>query len=125
MTEQLRLDPIHKISGSITLPGSKSLSNRVLLLAMLSEGETLIENLLDSDDVRRMIDALVKLKISYEEDRPNKKIRVRGGGGVIPVAKAELFLGNAGTAIRPLTAALTLGHGRFVLDGIELSLIHI
>ena len=119
MTEQLRLDPIHKISGSITLPGSKSLSNRVLLLAMLSEGETLIENLLDSDDVRRMIDALVKLKISYEEDRPNKKIRVRGGGGVIPVAEAELFLGNAGTAIRPLTAALTLGHGRFVLDGIE------
>ena len=119
MTEQLRLDPIHKISGSITLPGSKSLSNRVLLLAMLSEGETLIENLLDSDDVRRMVDALAKLKISYEEDRPNKKIRVRGVVGRIPVVEAKLFLGNAGTAIRPLTAALTLGHGRFVLDGIE------
>ena len=119
MTEQLRLDPIRRISGSITLPGSKSLSNRVLLLAMLSEGETLIENLLDSDDVRRMVDALVRLKISYEEDRPNKKIRVRGVVGRIPVAEAELFLGNAGTAIRPLTAALTLGHGRFVLDGIE------
>ncbi|MGA1165527.1 MAG: 3-phosphoshikimate 1-carboxyvinyltransferase [bacterium] len=119
MTEQLRLDPIRRISGSITLPGSKSLSNRVLLLAMLSEGETFIENLLDSDDVRRMIDALAKLKISYEEDRPGKKIRVKGEGGRIPVEKAELFLGNAGTAIRPLTAALTLGHGRFVLDGIE------
>ena len=119
MTEQLRLDPIRRISGSITLPGSKSLSNRVLLLAMLSEGETLIENLLDSDDVRRMVDALARLKISYEEDRPNKKIRVRGVVGRIPVAEAELFLGNAGTAIRPLTAALTLGHGRFVLDGIE------
>ena len=119
MTEQLRLDPIRRISGSITLPGSKSLSNRVLLLAMLSEGETFIENLLDSDDVRRMIDALAKLKISYEEDRPGKKIRVKGKGGRIPVDKAELFLGNAGTAIRPLTAALTLGHGRFVLDGIE------
>ena len=119
MTEQLRLDPIRRISGSITLPGSKSLSNRVLLLAMLSEGETLIENLLDSDDVRRMVDALAKLKISYEEDRPNKKIRVRGVVGRIPVAEAKLFLGNAGTAIRPLTAALTLGHGRFVLDGIE------
>jgi len=119
MTEQLRLDPIRRISGSITLPGSKSLSNRVLLLAMLSEGETFIENLLDSDDVRRMIDALAKLKISYEEDRPGKKIRVKGKGGSIPVDKAELFLGNAGTAIRPLTAALTLGHGRFVLDGIE------
>jgi 3-phosphoshikimate 1-carboxyvinyltransferase len=86
---------------------------------MLSEGETFIENLLDSDDVRRMIDALAKLKISYEEDRPGKKIRVKGEGGRIPVDKAELFLGNAGTAIRPLTAALTLGHGRFVLDGIE------
>lgn len=119
MTEQLRLDPIRRISGSITLPGSKSLSNRVLLLAMLSEGETFIENLLDSDDVRRMIDALAKLKISYEEDRPGKKIRIQGKGGRIPVDKAELFLGNAGTAIRPLTAALTLGHGRFVLDGIE------
>ncbi|MEY3045063.1 MAG: hypothetical protein RL242_1905 [Pseudomonadota bacterium] len=119
MTEQLRLDPIRRISGSITLPGSKSLSNRVLLLAMLSEGETFIENLLDSDDVRRMIDALAKLKISYEEDRPGKKIRVKGEGGRIPVDKAELFLGNAGTAIRPLTSALTLGHGRFVLDGIE------
>ena len=119
MTEQLRLDPIRRISGSITLPGSKSLSNRVLLLAMLSEGETFIENLLDSDDVRRMIDALAKLKISYEEDRPGKKIRVKGEGGRIPVDKAELFLGNAGTAIRPLTAALTLGHGRFALDGIE------
>ncbi len=119
MTEQLRLDPIRRISGSITLPGSKSLSNRVLLLAMLSEGETFIENLLDSDDVRRMIDALAKLKISYEENRPNKKIRVKGEGGRIPVDEAELFLGNAGTAIRPLTAALTLGHGRFVLDGIE------
>ena len=119
MTEQLRLDPIRRISGSITLPGSKSLSNRVLLLAMLSEGETLIENLLDSDDVRRMVDALAKLKISYEEDRPNKKIRVRGVVGRIPVVEAKLFLGNAGTVIRPLTAALTLGHGRFVLDGIE------
>jgi 3-phosphoshikimate 1-carboxyvinyltransferase len=119
MTEQLRLDPIRRISGSITLPGSKSLSNRVLLLAMLSEGETFIENLLDSDDVRRMIDALAKLKILYEEDRPSKKIRVKGEGGRIPVDKAELFLGNAGTAIRPLTAALTLGHGQFVLDGIE------
>ena len=118
MTEQLRLDPIRRISGSITLPGSKSLSNRVLLLAMLSEGETFIENLLDSDDVRRMIDALAKLKILYEEDRPSKKIRVKGEGGRIPVDEAELFLGNAGTAIRPLTAALTLGHGRFVLDGI-------
>ena len=119
MTEQLRLDPIRRISGSITLPGSKSLSNRVLLLAMLSEGETFIENLLDSDDVRRMIDALAKLKILYEEDRPSKKIRVKGEGGRIPVDETELFLGNAGTAIRPLTAALTLGHGRFVLDGIE------
>ena len=119
MTERLRLDPIRRISGSVTLPGSKSLSNRVLLLAMLSEGETFIENLLDSDDVRRMIDALAKLKISYEENRPDKKIRVKGERGRIPVDKAELFLGNAGTAIRPLTAALTLGHGRFVLDGIE------
>ena len=119
MTERLRLDPIRRISGSITLPGSKSLSNRILLLAMLSEGETFIENLLDSDDVRRMIDALAKLKISYEENRPDKKICVKGERGRIPVDKAELFLGNAGTAIRPLTAALTLGHGRFVLDGIE------
>ena len=119
MTERLRLGPIRRISGSITLPGSKSLSNRVLLLSMLSEGETFIENLLDSDDVRRMIDALAKLKIPYEENRPNKKIRVKGVRRRIPVDKANLFLGNAGIVIRPLTAALTLGHGQFVLDGIE------
>ena len=74
--------------------------------------------MLDSDDVRGMIDALAKLKISYEENRPDKKIRVKVRREN-PCRQAELFLGNAGTTIRPLTAALTLGHGRFVLDGIE------
>jgi 3-phosphoshikimate 1-carboxyvinyltransferase len=119
MTEQLRLGPIRSIAGTINLPGSKSLSNRVLLLAMLSKEETFVENLLDSDDVREMVEALQKLNIPFTEDRTKKTIRVTGKGGKIPVGEAELFLGNAGTAVRPLTAALTLGHGRFVLDGVE------
>ena len=118
MTESLRLEPIQRISGTIALPGSKSLSNRVLLLAMLAEGETLIENLLDSDDVRRMVEALHTLQIPLQEDRDEHRIRVTGQAGKIPVKGAELFLGNAGTAIRPLTAALAIGSGRFVLDGI-------
>lgn len=114
--DSLLLDPISKISGSIDLPGSKSLSNRVLLLSALAEGTTTIENLLESDDVRYMLGALKDLKIPYEL---GDEMKVFGNGGRIPESQAELFLGNAGTAIRPLTAALCTprADGSFVLDG--------
>ena len=119
LPDKLTLSPIQKISGSVVLPGSKSLSNRILLLSMLAEGKTEIQNLLDSDDVRRMVEALEKLGIQFEEKRAENLITVSGTSGIIPVKEATLMLGNAGTAIRPLTAAMTLGHGRFVLDGVQ------
>ena len=116
--DKLTLSPIHEISGIVNLPGSKSLSNRILLLSMLAEGQTEIHNLLDSDDVRMMVEALEILGIQFEEKRAENLISVSGTAGKIPVSEATLMLGNAGTAIRPLTAAMTLGHGRFVLDGV-------
>jgi len=119
LPDKLTLSPIQKISGSVVLPGSKSLSNRILLLSMLAEGKTEIQNLLDSDDVRRMVEALETLGIQLEENRAENFITVSGTSGIIPVKEATLMLGNAGTAIRPLTAAMTLGHGRFVLDGVQ------
>ncbi len=119
LPDKLTLSPIQKISGNVVLPGSKSLSNRILLLSMLAEGKTEIQNLLDSDDVRRMVEALETLGIQLEENRAENLITVSGTSGIIPVKEATLMLGNAGTAIRPLTAAMTLGHGRFVLDGVQ------
>ena len=119
LPDKLTLSPIQKISGNLVLPGSKSLSNRILLLSMLAEGKTEIQNLLDGDDVRRMVEALETLGIQLEENRAENLITVSGTSGIIPVKEATLMLGNAGTAIRPLTAAMTLGHGRFVLDGVQ------
>ena len=120
LADKLTLSPIREISGIVNLPGSKSLSNRILLLSMLAKGQTEIQNLLDSDDIRRMVEALEKLGIEFEENRAENRISVIGTGGLIPVSEATLMLGNAGTAIRPLTAAMTLGRGRFLLDGVAL-----
>ena len=105
--DKLTLAPISTISGNVILPGSKSLSNRILLLSMLAEGQTEIQNLLDSDDIRRMVEALGMLGIELEENRAENSITVSGTAGKIPVAEARLMLGNAGTAMRPLTAAMT------------------
>ena len=116
--KKLVVEPIPKISGEITLPGSKSLSNRVLLLAALSKGTTKVENLLDSEDIRYMLAALQQLGVPIDEDKAKKTAVVTGRGGTINVAaKTDLFLGNAGTAMRPLTGVLCAGQGEFVLDG--------
>ncbi|KAL5571941.1 hypothetical protein UlMin_021538 [Ulmus minor] len=122
---EIVLQPIKEISGTIKLPGSKSLSNRILLLAALSEGTTVVDNLLDSDDVHYMLGALRTLGLNVEEDRAAKRVTVGGCGGQFPVGKeakdeVQLFLGNAGTAMRPLTAAVTAAGGisGYVLDGV-------
>jgi 3-phosphoshikimate 1-carboxyvinyltransferase len=114
-----RVGTIASFKGEIDLPGSKSLSNRVLLLAALSDGETVIDNLLDSDDIRYMKEALTALGVSYSTDDAGHTT-VMGCGGAFPNTSADLFLGNAGTAMRPLTAALcTLrAEGTYVLDGV-------
>jgi hypothetical protein len=114
---KLFLDPITTIAGEITLPGSKSLSNRVLLLSALSKGTTKVENLLDSADIRYMLAALKQLNIPIVEDKEKKTAVITGRGGTIDVQKEELFLGNAGTAMRPLAGVLCAGQGEFVLDG--------
>ena len=116
--DSLTLSPIRKIAGKVHLPGSKSLSNRILMLSMLSEGTTLIRNILDSDDVRHMLEALKHLGIGLDEQWEKNEIKVEGCDGVIPRGNIELMLGNAGTAMRPLTAAMTLGKGRYILDGV-------
>jgi 3-phosphoshikimate 1-carboxyvinyltransferase len=112
----IALDPIRRASGTVRLPGSKSISNRVLLLAALSAGETHVKGLLDADDTRVMLDALQKLDIKIDS-RNFADIKVTGSR-VIPSRKKELFLGNAGTAFRPLTAVLALSGGEYRLSGV-------
>ncbi|USD59391.1 3-phosphoshikimate 1-carboxyvinyltransferase [Vibrio sp. SCSIO 43140] len=116
--ESLTLQPIQKVSGTVNLPGSKSVSNRALLLAALAEGTTTLTNLLDSDDIRHMLNALTKLGVEYQLSADKTQCVVKGLGKAFFVdSSTELFLGNAGTAMRPLAAALCLGKGEFVLTG--------
>ncbi|MCG9712191.1 3-phosphoshikimate 1-carboxyvinyltransferase [Shewanella insulae] len=116
--KQLRLDPISKVNGTVNIPGSKSISNRALLLATLAEGKTRLTNLLDSDDIRHMLTALKQLGVNYQLSDNNRVCELEGLGGAINSDTAQtLFLGNAGTAMRPLCAALTLGRGEFTLTG--------
>jgi len=115
--DYLDLPATHRAEGTVRLPGSKSISNRVLLLAALAEGRTEVYDLLDSDDTRHMLAALRTLGVGVE-DRGGNHWTIIGVGGVFPVKQAELFLGNAGTAFRPLTAALALSGGDYVLKGV-------
>lgn len=112
----LDLPAVSKARGNVTLPGSKSISNRTLLLAALAHGETVIHDLLISDDVERMLDALKLLGVQWR--REGDRYRITGVGGVFPNKNADLFLGNAGTAFRPLTAVLALCKGRYRLTGV-------
>lgn len=116
--EFLDLPPMLGAAGSVRLPGSKSISNRVLLLAALAEGETDIRDLLMSDDVERMLEALRTLGVDWRREGDSLDYRVRGVGGPFPVKTGDLFLGNAGTAFRPLTAALALSGGEYRLSGV-------
>ena len=114
----ITLKPIRHIEGEVNLPGSKSLSNRALLIAALAEGTTKITNLLESDDTRHMLNALKLLGVEYTLSEDKTECTVRGNGGPFSCSTpVELFLGNAGTAMRPLCAALTLGNGTYVLTG--------
>lgn len=115
--EQLHLPAAHQAQGTITLPGSKSISNRTLLLAALADGVTVIRDLLASDDTARMLEALASLGVQLENIGENAW-RVTGCGGNFPSKQADLFLGNAGTAFRPLTAALAFSNGNYHLHGI-------
>lgn len=115
--EQLHLPAATQAQGTMTLPGSKSISNRTLLLAALADGVTIIRDLLASDDTARMLEALSALGIKLENIGENAW-QVTGCGGHFPHKQANLFLGNAGTAFRPLTAALAFSGGDYHLHGI-------
>ncbi|WP_419852175.1 3-phosphoshikimate 1-carboxyvinyltransferase [Actinobacillus pleuropneumoniae] len=107
--EKITLAPISRVEGEINLPGSKSLSNRALLLAALAKGTTKVTNLLDSDDIRHMLNALKALGVNYSLSEDKTVCTVEGVGGAFNWKNGlALFLGNAGTAMRPLTAALCL-----------------
>ena len=110
--DSIELKPARRAAGTVRLPGSKSISNRVLLLAALAAGDTEVTGLLDADDTRVMQDALSRLGVEFSGSS------VKGIGGPFRVKKAELFLGNAGTAFRPLTAALALSGGEYRLSGV-------
>lgn len=114
--DYLDLAPIRRVRGTVKLPGSKSISNRILLLAALAEGETRIRDLLESDDTRYLLEALRKLGVVCEVE--GETVVVHGAAARFPVKSAELFLGNAGTAFRPLTAVLALAGGDYRLSGV-------
>jgi 3-phosphoshikimate 1-carboxyvinyltransferase len=115
--KSLTLQPIDRVHGTVQLPGSKSISNRILLLAALAEGTTHVANLLDSDDTRFMLDALTELGVVIRRGGTSADIVGRGGPLVTADVERELYLGMAGTAYRPLTASLCLGRGTFRLMG--------
>ncbi|MFJ9450177.1 3-phosphoshikimate 1-carboxyvinyltransferase [Herbaspirillum sp. NPDC101397] len=112
------LNPVAHVQGTVKLPGSKSISNRILLLAALSRGTTKIMDLLASDDTLVMLMALQQLGVKWEQVEGTQDYIVHGVDGTLPVHQADLFMGNAGTAIRPLTAALAVIGGDYTLHGV-------
>lgn len=117
--QSITLSPIKKVDGTIDLPGSKSVSNRALLLAALSDGETTLTNLLSSDDISHMLDSLKALGVVFTLSDKGKTCIMRGAGKPFASNNLTLYLGNAGTAMRPLCAALCLGQGTYTLTGEE------
>ncbi len=116
MMEFLDLPALSGARGVVRLPGSKSISNRMLLLSALAQGSTQVRGLLDSDDTQVMLEALRRLGVAWT--REGEDCQVIGAGGAFPVKQAELFLGNAGTAARSLTAACALSQGHYLLKGV-------
>ena len=114
----LKIEPVtHPLNATVCVPGSKSLTNRALLIAALANGTTHLTNALFSDDSKYFAKALQTLGFDVQLDEANLEMTVTGMGGNIPAKKAELFIGNAGTAARFLSAFLTLGSGEYILDG--------
>ena len=116
--KKLKIEPIQSVSGELDIPGSKSISNRVLLIAAMASGNCHIHNLLDSDDVSYMLDALKKLGINLSLSDDKTQCSVVGNAGLFKNNESlELYLGNAGTAMRPLVAALAFSGGEYLLCG--------
>jgi 3-phosphoshikimate 1-carboxyvinyltransferase len=117
MVNQKKLKAVQSVFGQVTLPGSKSITNRILLLSAIAKGETTIKHPLQSDDTHHMIEALKILQVDLTE-KENGDILIQGARGQFKNKSAEIFLGNAGTAFRPLTAALAFSQGDYMLSGV-------
>src|SRR4029450_3515056 len=118
LPDPLRIEPRGPLDARVRVPGSKSITNRALLAAALAEGESELTGALHSDDTSYMAAALNTLGIAVESDPAGARFHVRGGGGTFPAREADLFVGNAGTAMRFLTAALPLGRGTQRIAGV-------
>ena len=119
MSDSLEIQPTGPIHATIRPPGSKSITNRALICAALADGSSTLHGALDSEDTRVMVEALGKLGVAVDADFPAARIRVSGCGGMLPVQQADLQMGNSGTSIRFLTAALAACSGTFRLDGVS------
>ena len=116
----IEIQPIRKpLDATVEVPGSKSYTNRALLVASMADGISTVTGALFSDDTHYMGNALQKLGVEIDADEKRATFDVRGNGGGIPVSGTELYIGNSGTTSRSLTAYVSLGHGKFVLDGDE------
>ena len=122
MTKSIEIQPCGPVQGTIRPPGSKSITNRALICAALADGNSTLTGALDSDDTRFMVDSLKKLGIDVTASENNTRLVVEGCGGNIPADKADLFIGNSGTSVRFLTAAVSIGSGdresSYRLDGV-------
>jgi 3-phosphoshikimate 1-carboxyvinyltransferase len=117
--EAIRVHPVTDLNGTVRLPGSKSITNRALIMAALARGESILSNVLDCDDSRYLVRALQDLGIGVEWNRETAVVRVAGGDGSFPRKEGSFFVGNAGTAMRFLTAALAASGGDYEVDGDE------
>ncbi len=116
----IEIQPIHKpLDATIAVPGSKSYTNRALLVAAMARGVSTLTGALFSDDTRYMSASVRKLGVKIDADEKQARLDIHGNGGVIPVSSADLYIGNSGTTSRSLTAYVSLGHGKFVIDGDE------
>jgi 3-phosphoshikimate 1-carboxyvinyltransferase len=119
MSDWIDVEPLRRTPDDIVhVPGSKSITNRALIVAALAEGRTVLQGALFSDDTRYMAESLRRLGVSVESDQSEGTLVVVGNAGRVPASTAELFVGNSGTSIRFLTALTALGHGRYRLDGV-------
>ena len=118
MSDSIRLPKLdRRVDATVSIPGSKSITNRALLIAGLAEGESVLAGMLLSDDTRYMASALIHLGLEVEIDEFTEIARVVGCGGTFPVSTGDLYVGNSGTSARFLTAAVAVGHGTYVVDG--------
>ena len=117
MSDEIEIPCTGPLQASIRPPGSKSITNRAMVCAALADGRSTLNGALESEDTQVMIDGLRQLGLKVERDEDKRKIHVSGCGGFLPARRANLFVANSGTTVRFLAAVVSLGHGRFRLDG--------